>query len=98
MEADLRERNRATARSAESVESAPQRPAGKRAKTAARSRSATASARGRGRRVALGPPTHDEIAVRAYELYAQSGGEHGRHVDHWLEAERQLRRECGLEV
>jgi len=33
---------------------------------------------------------HDQIAIRAYELFLQDGGVHGRHVDHWLRAEREL--------
>jgi hypothetical protein len=35
--------------------------------------------------------TDDEIAIRAYELYEQRGGEHGRDWDDWLEAENELR-------
>jgi len=35
--------------------------------------------------------TREEIAVRAHSLYAQSGYQHGRDVEFWLEAERQLR-------
>jgi hypothetical protein len=35
----------------------------------------------------------EAIAQRAFELYAASGYEHGRDVEHWLEAERQLRKE-----
>ena len=35
--------------------------------------------------------THEDIAVRAHSLYAQSGYPHGRDVEFWLEAERQLR-------
>lgn len=38
-------------------------------------------------------PTHEAIAVRAFELYAASGSPHGRDVEFWLEAERQLRGE-----
>lgn len=34
--------------------------------------------------------THEEIAMRAYEFFLQDGGVHGRHVDHWLRAEREL--------
>jgi hypothetical protein len=33
-------------------------------------------------------PSHDAIAVRAYELYEH--GAPGGHVEHWLAAERQL--------
>ena len=46
------------------------------------------------------PPQENEygipleaIARRAYELYAASGFQDGRDVEHWLEAERQLRKE-----
>ena len=38
-------------------------------------------------------PTHEAIAVRAFELYAAAGSPHGRDVEFWLEAERQLRNE-----
>jgi hypothetical protein len=42
----------------------------------------------------LGRPrtlTHEAIAVRAHELYEQSGYQPDREVEFWLEAERQLR-------
>lgn len=32
-----------------------------------------------------------EIAARAYELFLESGSLHGRDVEHWLQAERELR-------
>ena len=32
----------------------------------------------------------DEIARRAYELFLQQGAQHGRDIDHWLAAEREL--------
>ena len=35
----------------------------------------------------------EAIARRAYELYASSGFQNGRDVEHWLEAERQLRKD-----
>jgi hypothetical protein len=35
-------------------------------------------------------PGHDEIAMRAFEIYLSRGGWPGRDVDDWLEAERQL--------
>ena len=38
-------------------------------------------------------PTHDEITLRARELYEKSGYPGGRDVAFWLEAERQLRLE-----
>lgn len=34
---------------------------------------------------------HEDIAVRAHQLYVQSGYQSGREVEFWLEAERQLR-------
>jgi len=40
-------------------------------------------------------PTHEEIAVRAYEIFESRGGSHGSDLDDWLEAERSLRQ--GLE-
>jgi len=37
-------------------------------------------------------PAKNEIAIRAYELFANSGRQPGREVEFWLEAERQLQR------
>ncbi|OFV88984.1 MAG: hypothetical protein A2V74_04030 [Acidobacteria bacterium RBG_16_70_10] len=36
-------------------------------------------------------PSHDAIAKRAYEIWLGRGGEPGREVENWLEAERELR-------
>ena len=36
-------------------------------------------------------PTHEAIALRAHELYVQSGFQGGRELEFWLEAERQLK-------
>ncbi len=36
-------------------------------------------------------PTYDQIANRAYELYAASGYQHGHNEEHWLQAEFELR-------
>jgi hypothetical protein len=33
----------------------------------------------------------EDIAGRAYELFLAEGGGHGRDVEHWLQAERELR-------
>jgi Protein of unknown function (DUF2934) len=48
----------------------------------------------RRRRMATEPqtstPSTDAIAVRAYELFLERGGEHGRDVEDWLRAEREL--------
>ena len=35
----------------------------------------------------------EAIAQRAYEHFVASGSQHGRDVEHWLEAERQLRKD-----
>ena len=35
-------------------------------------------------------PTPDEIAAEAYAIYMARGGDHGRHEEDWLEAERRL--------
>ncbi len=39
-------------------------------------------------------PTHEQIAVRAHELFVRSGHQHGREQEFWLEAERQLNEEA----
>ena len=36
-------------------------------------------------------PSLDDIRRRAYERYLERGGNHGRHFDDWLEAEKELR-------
>ena len=33
---------------------------------------------------------HDKIAMRAYEKWCKAGKPHGRHVQDWLDAEREL--------
>ena len=38
-------------------------------------------------------PTHEQIALRAHELYLRSGCQPGRELEFWLEAERQLKDE-----
>ena len=37
----------------------------------------------------------DIIARRAFEFYCERGGDHGRDVDDWLQAERELRSSGG---
>ena len=41
-------------------------------------------------RAAKTTPTHEEIALRAYEIYLARGREDGHDVDDWLQAEREL--------
>ena len=36
-------------------------------------------------------PTEEEIRTRAYDIYADRGGESGYELDDWLQAERKLR-------
>lgn len=36
--------------------------------------------------------TQSDIARRAYELWEQSGRPHGKHLEHWLQAESELHR------
>lgn len=38
-------------------------------------------------------PSHDQIAIRAFEIYCGRGGADGAHVDDWLRAEAELRAE-----
>ena len=35
-------------------------------------------------------PSHDTIAIRAYEIYISRGAAQGRDLDDWLQAEREL--------
>jgi Protein of unknown function (DUF2934) len=35
-------------------------------------------------------PSEEEIARRAHELYLQRGGEHGKDVEDWVRAEKEL--------
>jgi len=35
-------------------------------------------------------PTHEEIELRAYQIYVECGCPDGQDVEHWLQAERQL--------
>jgi hypothetical protein len=36
-------------------------------------------------------PTHEQITRRAYEIFIERGRPEGQDLDHWLEAEKQLR-------
>lgn len=37
-------------------------------------------------------PRHEEISLRAYEIYLERGGIPGNELDDWLQAERELER------
>jgi len=41
------------------------------------------------------PPTREQIAARAYELWLQSGCRAGKDAENWLQAERELLAGCG---
>lgn len=59
--------------------------------SATKSRPRTATRASVPAQASLGPAmTPDEVARRAYEIYERSGFQHGRDVDHWLIAEREL--------
>jgi hypothetical protein len=58
--------------------------------------STTTSTRTRKPRTTPAPPTastpnRDDIANRAYELFLSNGAMHGRDLEHWLQAESELR-------
>jgi len=36
-------------------------------------------------------PSEDDIRLRAYHRFLHRGGQHGGHVDDWVEAEQELR-------
>jgi hypothetical protein len=59
----------------------PARPKARKTKTASAAESVPPSVE----------PSADEIRRRAYERYQERGGNHGRHFDDWLEAEKELR-------
>jgi hypothetical protein len=60
---------------------APARPKARKTKTVSTTESTPPSTE----------PSVDEIRRRAYERYQERGGNHGRHFDDWLEAEKELR-------
>ncbi len=41
-------------------------------------------------------PTKEAIAKRAYEIWLSHGCESGHDVEHWLEAERQLKQQSAV--
>ena len=68
-----------------------------RAKRAATAKASTRGSRRRDDPVSAvlsdATPTREQIAARAYELFVRSGYQHGRSEEHWLQAERELKRE-----
>ena len=45
---------------------------------------------GEEKRSAANPAGEEEIKRRAYEIYLERGEQHGRDVEDWLQAEREL--------
>ena len=45
---------------------------------------------GIGNKPSLSSPTHEEIAIAAYQIYLSRGTGEGSEVDDWLQAEREL--------
>jgi hypothetical protein len=41
----------------------------------------------------MGPEFYDRVSQKAFELYEHRGGENGRDIEDWLEAERLIRQE-----
>ena len=42
------------------------------------------------------PPYADAVAAKAYLSYVNEGFPHGRHVEHWLDAEAEILKERNL--
>ncbi len=42
-----------------------------------------------------GHPTHEEIELRAYQIYVARGAAHGQDVEDWLQAELELLEKSG---
>ena len=48
------------------------------------------SAPGSGQQIAERQPTHEEIELRAYQIYVERGGAQGNELEDWLQAEFEL--------
>lgn len=102
-QASAGERTRATEASKKgSATSGSKRPRSASAEKPRAKRDATAKASTKGVRrkpdpvsavLSDAPPTREQIAVRAYELFVKGGYQDGHSEEHWLQAERELKRE-----
>lgn len=102
-QASAEESTRATkASSTAKTTSAPKKPRGPRQEKQRAKPNAAAKASTPGARPGADPvsaalseaqPTREQISARAYELFASNGYQHGHADEHWLQAERELRRE-----
>lgn len=74
-------------------------PPGKRKVTRPRTKQSATSKEVLSENVIVGSEKHqipheefrDHIARRAYELFEQRGSQHGQDVDHWIQAEKELK-------
>lgn len=66
-------------------------PSRQRSHTAPRQTSEAARMSGASKPGARPTPSPEEIGRRAYEIFLCRGGEHGRDMDDWLQAEAELR-------
>jgi len=48
-----------------------------------------------GQQIAERYPTHEEIELRAYEIYLERGGAPGNDLENWLQAESELLEKYG---
>ena len=56
------------------------------------SQSAPAEASDTGSTSMASEPSEEDIRLRAYHKYLSRGGNHGHHVEDWVEAEEELKR------
>lgn len=83
---------RPTSRSKPSDADAPAEAKPKRVRRTPAQSSAPSSAESIANDRRTSEPTIDDIRRRAYERYLERGGNHGRHFDDWLEAEKELKK------
>ncbi len=48
------------------------------------------SSPGSGQQIAERHPTHEEVELRAYQIYVERGGAQGNDLEDWLQAESEL--------
>jgi hypothetical protein len=65
-------------------------PKGTKAKSTKRVRPVVAAKMSHASVVEVRRPGHGDVALRAYEIFEREGRQHGRHEQHWLQAESEL--------
>ncbi len=73
------------------TKTAAKKTAAKAAKTPAKSVAKKAAATKPAKASERREPTHEQIAVRAEQLWRERGGHHGSHNQDWLQAEQELK-------